>query len=146
MKILLIILFIIGGQDYFAQKDPVKRNLDSETQNSLANNILDSIEVSIAESRPEEISPYLSAQTYLSLVDGVSGYYSSNQVYYILEKFFNEYKVSSFKFDNRELNTLTPFATGTYFYEHRGKRSEAKVYITLKLTGESWEITQIAIN
>ena len=147
MKILLIIiLFTIGGQDYFAQKDAVRRNLNSESQNMLANAVIDTIESGISNSQPEKISPYLSLQTYLSLLGGVSGYYSSNQAHYILEKFFTEYLVTSFTFENIKLDTLTPFATGTYFYENKGKRSEAKVYITLKLTGKSWKITQIAIN
>lgn len=147
MKILLIImLFIFGGQHFFAQNDHIKRNLNSKTQNIIANSIIDSIETGIANSLPEAISQYLSDQTYLSLLGGVSGYYSSNQVFYILERFFNEYKVLSFAFENIKLNTLIPFATGTYFYEHKGKRSEAEVYITLKLIGKHWKITQLTIN
>ncbi|MFC2103098.1 DUF4783 domain-containing protein [Bacteroidota bacterium] len=143
---LMIVLLIIGGQDYFAQKDPLKRNLNSKSQNILANGILDTVELAIANSQPEDISPYLYVQTYLSFLSGVTGYYSSNQAYYILENFFKEYKVASFKFENIKLNTLTPFATGTYYYDFNGNRGEAKVYITLKLTGTTWKITQIDIN
>jgi hypothetical protein len=77
---------------------------------------------------------------------GVSGYYSANQSFYVLEKFINEYKVISFKFDSFNFNTITPFAKGTYYYEHKGNRSEAKVYLTMKLTSQSWKITQISIN
>jgi hypothetical protein len=145
-NLFIILLLIIGGQEYFAQEDPVKRNLNSESQNLLANKILDDIEKGIANYQPEKIFPYLSTQTYLSFLSGVSGYYSFNQAHYILESFFKEYKVAAFKFENIKLDTITPFATGTYYYEHKGNRAEAKVYVTLKLTGKSWKITQIAIN
>ena len=147
MKILfLIVLLIIGGQDYSAQEDPSKKNLNSESQKKLAIEILDVVEQAIANSQPDSIFPYLSVQTYLSFLNDVNGYYSSNQAYYILENFFKEYKVIGFRINNVELNTLTPFAMGICYYENNGNRGEAKAYITLKLTETSWKITQITIN
>jgi hypothetical protein len=145
-KLLILIMILIGGQLCFAQQFPTKNNLNSRSQNSLAYGILEEIEESIANAQISAIYHYLSSQIYLSFLNGVSGYYSSNQAYYVLENFLKEYKVTSFSFDNIKLNTLTPLATGTYYYEHKGNRSEAKMYLTLKLTGKSWQITQIAIN
>jgi len=134
------------GQQIFAQKDPLRSDLKTSSQNTLAYEILEEIEIGIAKAKLSTLSPHLSSQIYLSFLNGVSGYYSSNQAYYVLENFINEYKVISFKFDSFNFNTITPFAKGTYYYEHKGNRSEAKVYLTMKLIGKTWKITQISIN
>ena len=103
------------------------------------------IEKGISDTKTSDISPYLSSQVYLSFLNGISGYYSSNQAYYVIEKFLKEYKVISFRFNKLKLNTTAPFAIGTYYYEYKGNRSEAKVFVTLKFTSKSWQITQISI-
>jgi hypothetical protein len=138
-KIIILILLLILGEQIFAQKYPIKSDLKSNSQNTMAYEILEEIEMGISKTKLSAISPHLSSQ-------GVSGYYSANQSFYVLEKFINEYKVISFKFDSFNFNTITPFAKGTYYYEHKGNRSEAKVYLTMKLTSQSWKITQISIN
>ena len=145
-KIIIIILIFILGQQIFAQKYPIKSELNSNSQNTVAYEILEEIEMGISKTKLSAISPHLSSHIYISFLNGVSSYYSSNQAYYVLENFFKEYNVISFKFDSFNFNTVIPFAKGTYYYEHKGNRSEAKVYLTMKLTGESWKITQISIN
>lgn len=145
-KIIILILILILGQQIFAQKYPIKSDLKSNSQNTMAYETLEEIEMGISKTNLSAISPHLSSHIYLSFLNGVSGYYSANQAYYVLENFFKEYKVTSFIFDSFNFNTVTPFAKGTYYYEHKGNRSEAKVYLTLKLTGKSWKITQISIN
>ncbi len=45
------------------------------------------------------ISKYFGQQTYFSFSNGINGYYSNNQAFYVLEDFFKLYKVTSFKFD-----------------------------------------------
>ncbi len=145
-NIIILILILIWGQQIFAQKYPIKSELRATSQNTMAYETLEEIEMGISKTKLSAISPHLSSHIYLSFLNGVSGYYSSNQAYYVLENFFKEYKVTSFKFDNFNFNTVTPFAKGTYNYEHKGNRSEAKVYLTMKLTGKSWKITQISIN
>ena len=145
-KIIILILFLILGQQFFAQKYPIKSDLKSSSQNTMAYKTLEEIQVGISNTKLSAIFAHLSSQVYLSFLNGVSGYYSSNQAYYVLENFFEEYKVTSFQFDSYNFNTVTPFAKGTYYYEYKGNRSEAKVYLTMKLTGKSWKITQISIN
>ena len=145
-KIIILILILILGQQIFAQEYPIKNDLKSNSQNTMAYEILEEVEMGISKTKLSAISKHLSSQIYLSFLNGVSGYYSANQAYYVLENFINEYKVISFKFSSFSFNTVTPFAKGTYYYEYKGNRSEAKVYLTMKLTGKSWKITQISIN
>lgn len=146
MKLIILIVLIIGVQQISAQKYPIKNDFKSNSQNSAGYDILNEVETGISQAELSEISPYLSSNVYLSFLNGISGYYSSNQAYYILEDFFNEYKAISFKFENININTTIPFAKGTYYYEHKGNRLEAKVYLTMKLAGKSWQITQISID
>ena len=146
MKKLLIFIFILfGSQVFFAQENSLKQNLNSNSVNSAAYGILDDIEKGISNTQTSDISPHLTSQIYLSFINGISGYYSSNQAYYVIEEFLKEYKVISFRFNKFKLNTTAPFAIGTYYYEHKGNRYEAKVFVSLKFTNQSWQITQISI-
>lgn len=145
-KIIILILFLFSGQLYFPQEYSIKKDLKSNSQNSVVYSVLNDIEKGILKANISDISPYLASHVYLSFLNGISGYYSSNQAYYTLDKFLKEYKVISFSFSKIKITTTNPFAIGTYYYEYKGNRSEARVYLTLKLTSKSWQITQISIN
>ncbi len=113
---------------------------------SESHRIFSEISEGIANRDVGSIARYFSSQTYLSLSNGISGYYSSNQAYYVLEDFFKIYRVTAFRFDNIQSDSNNPYATGEYQFEYRGKRDMAQVYIALKKTGKNWKITQITIN
>lgn len=116
----------------------VKYQIEAELFNELENNIKDGNIVGI--------SKYFGQQTYFSLSNGISGYYSANQAYYVLEDFFKLYKVTSFKFDHIKTDKNSSYATGKYAYDNKGKRSIAQVYISVKKIGNNWNITQLTIN
>jgi len=145
-KLLLFLTFLTGISSGFPKMNPAHFEIDSLIQNSKVNETIEDIKIGFIKSDVSKISRYISSQVYLSLLTGVSGYYSSNQAYYILEKFLKDYSVISFSFERLSINSTTPYATGTYYYEHKGNRSEAKVYLSLKLLYDSWEITQISID
>jgi hypothetical protein len=119
---------------------------NNNTQRNSAQVILTNIEGGIAKGNISEIFKNLSPQTYFSLTNGIRGYFSSNQAYYILEDFFRVYQVISFKFHSIQTENGNPYATGIYIYEFKGKRQTAQVYISLKNVGKSWKIIQITIN
>jgi hypothetical protein len=108
--------------------------------------IFSDIEKGLSSGNVSVISRYFSPQTYFSLSNGVSGYYSSNQSFYILEDFFSIYKVSSFRFLNIQADKNNPYATGVYTFESKGQKGTSQVYVSLKNIGGSWKITQITIN
>ena len=89
---------------------------------------------------------HLSSQTYFNLPNGVNGYYSSNQAYFVLEDFLKTYRVISFNFDDINSRNNTPFATGTYEYDLKGNRDSAHIYLQLRNSSNNWKITQITIN
>ena len=115
-------------------------------QKNESSKVFSDIQKGIANKDVESIARYFSSQTYLSLSNGISGYYSSNQAYYVLEDFFKVYRVTAFRFDNIQPGSNNPYATGEYQFNYRGKRDLAQVYIALKKTGKNWKITQITIN
>jgi hypothetical protein len=119
------------------------RNNKVDTQKQT---IFSDIELGIKEKNVNKISKYFSQQPYLSFSNGVTGYYSSNQAYYILEDFLNLHRVIDFKFDTKKMDDKFAYATGTYFYELKGKRDSKQVYLTLNKIGNNWYITQISIN
>ena len=131
----------LHSQDY-----NINNKLNSESNFHFENVIFQEIENGIVESDVSKIARYFSEKPYLSFSNGVTGYYSSNQAYYVLEDFFNIYKVISFKYDYKKNDDSVSYATGIYYYESNGKRDSAKVYITLSKIGDNWFITQISIN
>jgi len=132
--------------EFYSQDYNINKKLNSQSKFHFENVIFQEIENGIIEGDVSKIARYFSPKPYLSFSNGVTGYYSSNQAYYILEDFFNIYKVISFKFDHKKNDSSVSYATGIYYYESGGKRDSAQVYVTLSKLGDNWFITQISIN
>ena len=132
--------------EFYSQDDNINKKLNSQSKFHFENVIFQEIENGIIEGDISKIARYFSPKPYFSFSNGVTGYYSSNQAYYILEDFFNIYKVISFKFDHKKNDGSVSYATGIYYYESGGKRDSAQVYVTLSKLGDNWFITQISIN
>ncbi|GMU96379.1 MAG: hypothetical protein AMXMBFR50_18950 [Ignavibacterium album] len=144
-KFFIIFLTLLLNLISFGQESFVPRT-ESKTSNQLISNVFDDIESSIRDGNVTKLSKYLGVQTYFSLSNGVNGYYSPNQAFYILEEYFNLYKVTAFKFNQISKDKSNPYATGSFSFDNKGKRSTAKVYIALKKIGDKWNITQLTIN
>ncbi len=130
--LLFILLGLLFSVQTYAQDNGRDNSLIDSKQLDHKNLIFSEIEKGIVQSDVSKIANYLSAQTYLNLSNGVSGYYSSNQAYYVLEDFFKDYKITEFKFEQIVTDENTPYATGTYDYILDGKRNQAQVYVALK--------------
>lgn len=142
--LLLSAVFFLGGELTAQEKNMLNKLDSSKKQNTQA--IFKQIEYGIAKGDVSVLFPYLDSQTYLSLSNGIRGYYSANQAYYVLEDFFRIYNVTSFRFDNIRADESSPYATGVYYFDFKGKRNNVQAYIAVKKTGNSWKISQITIN
>ena len=144
----IIIILVTAGlfTSLFSQHNNLQKNLTSSEKVNTQSVILNEIESGIVNNDVKSISKYFSSQPYISLLSGVNGYYSSNQTYYILEDFFNSFKVVSFRFDEKKSDDAVAYGKGAYFFERKGKREVAKLYITLNKAGSKWYISQISIN
>jgi hypothetical protein len=144
--ILLILFCASFFNPLFSQYNNLKKDINSTNKVKIQSIILNEIESGILNNDVKSFSQYFTSQPYISLINGVNGYYSSNQTYYILEDFFNSFKVVSFRFEERKTEESVAYGKGTYYYEKKGKREEAHLYITLSKSGSKWYITQISIN
>lgn len=142
----VVFFFLTSGKLSFSQHDSIQRNLNSDSKVKSQTLIFNDIESGILTNDVKKISKYFSPQLYISLINGVNGYYSSNQAYYILEDFFTTYKVVSFKIGETKNEESVCYGKGDYYFEKKGKREVAHLYVTLSKSGSKWHITQISIN
>lgn len=131
-------LFEYGSQQSYASTPQAKR--------TPSKNVFKEIEEGISEGNVEKFSAHFSGQTYLSLSNGTSGYYSNNQAFYVLQDYFKINKASTFRYVSLYDEGETPYATGVYTHEYRGRKSTTQVFISLQFQGSSWKITQITFN
>ena len=142
----IIILFVIACAVNFPQDINFQQKLNSNNKLKAQSIVFNDIELGIISNNVKKFSSYFSAQPYISLINGVNGYYSSNQAYYILEDFFNTFKVVSFKMNETKIADPVSSGKGDYYFEKKGKRELAHLYVTLSKSGDKWYITQISIN
>ena len=140
------IFLLIGSQLSFPQNNNLQQNLSTTNKIQTQDIIFNDVESSILTNDVKKISKYFSPQPYISLVNGVNGYYSANQTYYILEDFLNNFKVVAFKISETKTEGTISYGKGDYFFEKKGKREVAHLYVTLTKSGNKWQITQISIN
>ncbi|MGE5401037.1 MAG: DUF4783 domain-containing protein [Ignavibacteriales bacterium] len=138
---------MIPGNSYYPQSFNSKGHVkEQKPVGDSPKVIFSKIEEGIALRKVETFAESLGSQTYLSLSNGITGYFSSAHVFYILQDFFRIYKPINFRFLTMNDRTENPYASGSYKFESKGIRGTAQVYISLKLIGNSWKISQITIN
>ncbi len=108
--------------------------------------IFEKLEHGIKTGAIKEFSNQLMLESYISLESGESSYYSANQSFYILKKYFQNYKPISFKLINKSYRQNRPFAVGRLTYSKNGIRGESQVFVALKMENNVWKISQIIIN
>lgn len=145
-KIFYIIFFAFSLSFTFSQSSKFTNKTRENVESNQQESIFKEIESGIKEGNVESISKYFGQRTYFSFSNGINGYYSSNQAFYVLEDFFRIYKVTSFKFEHVKNDKFNSYATGKYNYDNKGQRSTAQVYISIKKVGLNWIITQFTIN
>ena len=143
----VVIGFLVSdSSSLFPQHNNLQQNLSTDSKVKVQSIVFNDIEKGIVSNDVKKFSQYFSPQPYISLVNGVNGYYSSNQAYYIMEDFFNSFKIVSFKMEETKTEGTVSYGKGDYYYEKKGRREVAHLYITLSKSGNKWYITQISIN
>jgi hypothetical protein len=144
IKLMMILFWIIilCNSEIAQERGEQQQNQKKE----VLDDVFSEIERALSTGNIAVVSRYFSSQTYFSLTNGVNGYYSANQAYYLLEDFFKQYQVTSFRYNTVKTDANVPYATGIYQYEFRGRRNSAQIYISLKFSGNHWKISQITFN
>lgn len=134
-----VFLFPLNGQNI-----KHKQNQGTNTNSPEIVRVFADIEKGLSNGNVAEFSAYFSNQTYLSISNGVSGYYSANQAFYVLQDFLSINTPISFKLSNLVTGNL-PYATGILNYESKNRRETAQVFISLENSGGNWKVSQITI-
>ncbi len=148
MKIIIkiitsIILLLNITVSYAIQENTIARDFQDSTE---IKRIFLKIEEGLMNGDIKLFSEYFSNNTYLSLNNGISGYFSSNQSYYILYDYLVLYKPVNFKFSSANTRNKTPFASGVLKYNYKGSRGSAQVFISVKYAENKWYISQLTMN
>ena len=117
-----------------------------EKRNKEAQIIFSRFEEGMATGAVDKFSKYFASRTYLSFTQGVSGYYSFDQSYYVVKDFLSINLPLSFNLTNIITETSTPFAFGTLRYIKSGIKGSAAVFISLQFINKNWQISQVTIN
>lgn len=104
------------------------------------------IETAFSNNNISSISGLIDNTTFISLSNGVAGYFSSDQTINILKNFLDENKPINFNLSNKKTETRKPFATGVFIYVNGGIRKQSRVFVSMYLSDEKWMISQITIN
>jgi len=120
--------------------------LGQDAKDREANLLLIKIEEGLNSGAVDKFSKYFAGKNYISLTNGSSGYYSSNQSYYVIKDFLSIFQPISFKITNKVKDSNNPFASGTLKYNNKGIRGTATVFISLQYIESQWRISQITIN
>lgn len=92
------------------------------------------------------VIPYFGSEVYLNILNDEKGYYSPDQTKYILENFFSNNQVYSFKWRMSSRTENYAFASGKYKYSKNGYINNYSLSVSLKYINETWLIDQIIIN
>ncbi|MFA3782786.1 DUF4783 domain-containing protein [Melioribacteraceae bacterium 4301-Me] len=117
-------------------------------RNNIANlnELFTKIEEGFQTGNIDKFSNHFNNKTYISLFNGVNGYYSSNQSYYVLKDFLAINQPINFKLDNIVTDSSTPFASGIFRYKTNGISNTSLIFISIKNINNEWRINQITIN
>ena len=128
------------------KQDPVGQEAhDVVGKRSDQRRVFDTVRDGLNGGKISSLTELLAPQVHVNLKGGETGYFSAGQAYYVLENYFQTKKISGLEFSTLDESGVTPYATGSAGFQHKGTRENAQVYISLSQSGERWVITQIKI-
>lgn len=110
-----------------------------------AEEILETIEKAIQSGDVRSLSGHFSSRVYLNLPTGEKGYYSSEQSFFIMKRFFQSYAPVSFTFSSSSPDGDSPYGMGTLSYVKVGQRGKMQVFVSLRHVNRQWKISQITV-
>jgi hypothetical protein len=99
----------------------------------------------VASGNIAALSEMFGSQVVLNIRNGESGLYSTNQAFYVLERYFKTRRPVSFEFTSFNESETSPYATGSAAVNFKGSRELVQIYVALGYSGDQWVITQINI-
>lgn len=147
---LLFFFTIVINESTYAQdnwwRDKKYKNEAKRQKFAICKKVFLDIAEGINYSNVYIIIPYFGTEVYLNILNDDKGYYSPEQTKYILDNFFTNNRVNSFKWKISSRSENYAFANGKYKYNKDGSVNSYDFSVSLKYINDIWLIDQIIIN
>lgn len=107
--------------------------------------IFAAIQSGILSGNAEAFSRYFGKQVSVSLRGRESGYFSSNQAFYIIQDYIGARHTVSFRFTTVDDHEPSVYATGGGTFLRRGMKEIFQVYVALSKDDNGWTISQLNV-
>ena len=143
----LILLCLLGNpsKELAARQASLATQAIQGRNNDAAKQVLSAVSDAFAAADTKTLRQYLNSKVFLTLFTGESGYFSSEQSFFILRNFLSAHVPFSFGFTNTNIGTESAYGVGTLRYMKRGHRAAAQVFVSLTLSDQGWRINQVTI-
>ncbi len=108
--------------------------------------ILELFEKGMNSGEVDKFSNYFISEMYLSFDNGITGYFSQDQSYYLLLNYLKNIKPIGFNVSMKNMRSQPPYLMGVMNYSKRGVFGSFQVFITLKKVAKGWRISQLTID
>lgn len=108
--------------------------------------VLSSFESGIAHGTIEEFYAHFGGEIYLSFHSGIRGSFSSNQSFFLIKDFLNDYTPIKFNYTKKKTDSEYPYGIGTLYYNRNGVKGILQVFISLNMDSGNCKISQITID
>ena len=107
--------------------------------------IIKDVENGILQNNVRSFSRYFDKNIYVTLREGETGYFSSNQAVYVLQNYFESHRFLRFAFSTINVTDVPIYATGGGTYISRGSQEHVQIYITVSHARGGYVITQFCV-
>lgn len=107
--------------------------------------VFNDIQNGLREGEILNFSGHFARQVYISLRGAESGYFSSNQTFYILREYLRTHRPISVAFTSTGDRDGMRYATGSAAVMYRGRRENLQIYVALSFLDGRWVITQFNV-
>lgn len=107
---------------------------------------IQSVKEGIKDNSISKFSNIFGDNCYLSLNNGTIGYFTKNQIYYIMENYFEQNKIKECELDSPNFDGNIANVAGKISYIYNGVKYTTDIYLSFKNISEKWYISQLIIN
>ena len=107
--------------------------------------VIEDLQRGITNSDINAFAKHFGKQVYVDLPGEDGGYFSENQLFYILQNFFGPRHAQQFKFSTVDESDSGSYATGSCVFLFRGHREMLQIYVALSKLNDKLVITQFNV-
>lgn len=106
---------------------------------------IQNVKEGLKENSISKFSNMFGDNCYLSLNNGNTGYFTKSQIYYIIENYFEQYKMTECELNSTNIEGNIANIAGKVSYIYSGVKYSTDIYVSFKNISEKWYISQLII-